>query len=437
MNNDIIYDVFISYEHESKTIADKICANLEKNSIRCWYAPRDVIGDYASSIVNAINKSKIFILILSSMSSKSPHVLNEIEIAYKLILEGKIQIIPFKVDNEEMSQAMEYYVKRLHWIDAVSTSVDEAINELIGKVKPLLNIPEESLENEHKKVRFSNKYFEETDEKEKRRLLTQTKIMSKFDLPIYNKIISGKENLVVLDVGSNDGRTIMDRLGNKDEVVKIIGLECNEQTVTRANISLAGTKAKLYTCDIEDEDFPEKLHTIMIENQITSFDIIHLSMIILHLKNPFKVLKNLRRVLKPGGLFYIMDIDDGFNIAYPDENKEFERVIKICNYLDSSGYRQSGRQIYSYLKKIGLQKITLEKQGINTIGMNYEERDALFNMYFSFIPEDFKIMATKSKLSKSEKEDLDWLLENYDCLEEKFHSDGFFFTLGILIYTAF
>jgi len=115
MNNETIYDVFISYEHESKMIADKICANLEKNTIRCWYAPRDVIGDYASSIVSAINKSKIFIVILSSNSSRSPHVLNEIEIAYKLILDGKIQIIPFKVDNEgsiSITPVFLFYIKK-------------------------------------------------------------------------------------------------------------------------------------------------------------------------------------------------------------------------------------------------------------------------------------------------------------------------------------
>ena len=53
-------DVFISYVHESKSIADNICAYLENNKIRCWYAPRDVIGDYATSIVEAISNSKIF-----------------------------------------------------------------------------------------------------------------------------------------------------------------------------------------------------------------------------------------------------------------------------------------------------------------------------------------------------------------------------------------
>ncbi len=36
------HDVFISYAHEDKAIADAICAKLEENKIRCWIAPRDI-----------------------------------------------------------------------------------------------------------------------------------------------------------------------------------------------------------------------------------------------------------------------------------------------------------------------------------------------------------------------------------------------------------
>ena len=72
-------DVFISYEHESKSIADNIVTVLEQNKIRCWYAPRDVIGDYATSIVEAIERCKIFVIILNVKSSNSIHCLNEVE----------------------------------------------------------------------------------------------------------------------------------------------------------------------------------------------------------------------------------------------------------------------------------------------------------------------------------------------------------------------
>ncbi|MCJ7625258.1 MAG: toll/interleukin-1 receptor domain-containing protein [Anaerolineaceae bacterium] len=36
------HDIFISYSSKDKIIADAAVAALEKNDIRCWYAPRDI-----------------------------------------------------------------------------------------------------------------------------------------------------------------------------------------------------------------------------------------------------------------------------------------------------------------------------------------------------------------------------------------------------------
>ncbi len=66
-----MHDVFISYEHESKSIADNIVSLLERNKICCWYVPPDVIGDHASSIVEAIEQAKVFILLLNENASNS------------------------------------------------------------------------------------------------------------------------------------------------------------------------------------------------------------------------------------------------------------------------------------------------------------------------------------------------------------------------------
>ena len=77
-------DVFISHHTQSslKTV-EAICNSLENQKIRCWYAPRDTIGTYASSISDAISKCKIFVLILNKESSYSQDVLNEINLAFE------------------------------------------------------------------------------------------------------------------------------------------------------------------------------------------------------------------------------------------------------------------------------------------------------------------------------------------------------------------
>ena len=37
------HDVFISHAHQDTPTAEAVCAALERNDIRCWIAPRDVI----------------------------------------------------------------------------------------------------------------------------------------------------------------------------------------------------------------------------------------------------------------------------------------------------------------------------------------------------------------------------------------------------------
>src|SRR5690554_2486803 len=268
-------EVFVSYEHESKVIADNIVAKLESHGIRCWYAPRDVIGDYATSIVDAITNSKVFILLLNGRASNSPHVLNEVEIAYKMILNNEIIILPFKINSDTLSMAMEYYVKRLHWIDAELSGMEASIKELLQKV---LKIIEPSKKYTKGVLINQSRNWDNENKQEIKRLSTQAKILSKFDMFAYNKAIVGKNSLKVLDVGSNNGSSILHRLGKRTEVTKIIGLEKIETLVNEANEQ--NEKLKCYLVDIDQELFEDELDNIMVQENIEKFDLIVCSLVL-------------------------------------------------------------------------------------------------------------------------------------------------------------
>lgn len=109
-------EVFISYSTEDSNIANAICHVVEENSIKCWMAPRDITGgrNYASEIVKAIKDVKIVLVIVSEKSSKSQHVLNEINIA----VENSKIILPFKIDASSVKDEFSYYLNKTHWIDA-------------------------------------------------------------------------------------------------------------------------------------------------------------------------------------------------------------------------------------------------------------------------------------------------------------------------------
>ena len=56
-----VRDAFISFSSNDKLTADAICAVLEKDKVRCWIAPRDVLPglNWAESIINGINCSRL------------------------------------------------------------------------------------------------------------------------------------------------------------------------------------------------------------------------------------------------------------------------------------------------------------------------------------------------------------------------------------------
>lgn len=428
-----MHDVFVSYEKETKTIADNIVNMLEQNGIRCWYAPRDVLGQYAVSIVNAIKKAKVFILILTGRSSKSNHVLNEVETAYKQIDESGLKILPFKTSDEILSDAMTYYIKRFHWIDAVSTDLDESINKLLTVTQNLLGIKPEN--KTVIKERDENKYFKADDEFELKRLKEQQKLLYKMSEDLFAEIKDNYNKPTILDVGSNDG-TMSHHIYQKLDAGLLIGLEYDKQIVQIANEKFNKKNMYFYQCDISTGELEKLIEEIMAEKKIEKFDILHISMVLLHLKNPFKILRILRKYIKSGGKIIIRDIDDGYNVAYPDEENIFKKAMNIIERNPRWGYRESGRQIYTLLKKIHCENIKQEKIGINTINMSFDEREALYHTYFGSILEDIEICIKEHPNNKQLIEDKKWLMENQDDMEYKFYQNSFYFLLGFVLFSA-
>lgn len=128
--------VFISYSSHDKTVADAACAALEAGGIGCWIAPRDVLPgkEYGGAIVEGIKQSALFVLILSSRSNQSPQVLREVE---RAVSNGK-PIIPFRVEDIELSSSMEYYVSSQHWLDAASPHMEAHLETLAVTAAALL-----------------------------------------------------------------------------------------------------------------------------------------------------------------------------------------------------------------------------------------------------------------------------------------------------------
>jgi len=133
-------DVFISYHTGSSAqTVRQICAALEGAGISCWYAPRNVEGDYASSIVRGINGCRVFLLILNRNSNISEDVRNEINCAFERFRRHEdITLLPFRMDDCVLSDAVFYYLGRIHIMDGSLPPEIQRIQELIDRISGIL-----------------------------------------------------------------------------------------------------------------------------------------------------------------------------------------------------------------------------------------------------------------------------------------------------------
>lgn len=140
-------DVFVSHHTSTSLhIVEGIVNKLESVGIRCWYAPRDTEDAYASSIARALESCAVFLLILNRPASESFHVLNEIDMVTKRLVKGEdVKILPFHVADDEIGADAQYYLGRLHWIDAMTPPMYKRVDELVERIARLLGKSDISL----------------------------------------------------------------------------------------------------------------------------------------------------------------------------------------------------------------------------------------------------------------------------------------------------
>ncbi len=139
------HQVFISYasdkndsnESKDRQAADMICSGLEAEGIRCWIAPCNIRpgDDWLDAIIDAIEKSKVVVLVFSANANNSKWVKDEI----KLAMDEEIKIITFRIENVSPIGTLKV-LKSLHWVDAYTPPLENHLDKLIEAVCSHLGI---------------------------------------------------------------------------------------------------------------------------------------------------------------------------------------------------------------------------------------------------------------------------------------------------------
>lgn len=464
MDEVVKYDLFICYRGEKGGV---LAANIyneillhSQNKIHPFFAPKCVKkgNNFYTACIREAGKVPLMLLILSNgffdgCSEPDDVVYREIKTAMENEATEFLPIVmqDFDFRSQELSKLFDEseidrikHVSALNFHDVYSFSAYEMLIPILRERIGIVDMSEQknlsplttAVKRKHISDATKKGYFSLENTNEIKRLNAQQQLLLDYDMDVYNKYIKDKSDLKVLDIGCSDGKALMARLGERDEVSRIIGVEYDEASVQKANERYKDSKAKFYHLDLEAEDFEEKLEYIMEENGIDKFDWINVLAVVSHLKTPFKVFKTLKKASKRGAVFFVRNIDDGMNMAYPDPDNEIKRAFDLLSKCETVGYRYSGRELFSLFTNLNFSTINLEKFGLSNVGMDYEQKTGFFDVIFRFIRNGINNAVKNHPDNLSLHAEKTWLDDRFDELEERFLTKETFINFGFLTYVA-
>jgi len=124
--------IFLSHASPDSGAAGRLAKEIEEAGFPCWMAPRDVPfgANFGEAIIDAIETTEVFVVLLSANANSSIHVSNEIERAVNY----RKTIIPVRLENVRPSRANELHLSARQWVDLFG---DETTKE--ANMRRLLN----------------------------------------------------------------------------------------------------------------------------------------------------------------------------------------------------------------------------------------------------------------------------------------------------------
>ncbi len=114
-DNNIVYDVFISYSSLDRDTAKSVCEFLESKGLKCFIDYRDIPhgSPWASVLPAAIRKSGIMVALCSLNYNRSLQVERELAQADK----NHVPLLPFRLTDTPYDGAKAFYFENLNWIN--------------------------------------------------------------------------------------------------------------------------------------------------------------------------------------------------------------------------------------------------------------------------------------------------------------------------------
>lgn len=266
----------------------------------------------------------------------------------------------------------------------------------------------------------------------------QEELFKPYEQPVYERVLD-RPGLLVLDIGSNDGTKTVQRLDYKN-VKTVIGLDHNRGLVDAAGKKYSGrcggTRFVFCVCDVERMDFETQLRACMKTENVPAFDVVHLSFILMHMKNPEKLLERLKHVLAPDGKLLIVDVDDDLSSLTPDRYGLFGEFKGMLARDPFAGDRTCGGRLPDILNRVGYSRIVGERDALCADQTEFRKKEEMFEVFCSYLAEDTAALRKREPANEDYVRWETWLGQNYERLRSAVMAGDTVFSIGIRMITA-
>jgi SAM-dependent methyltransferase len=144
-----------------------------------------------------------------------------------------------------------------------------------------------------------------------------------------------------------------------------------------------------------------------------TFDAVIARLLFSHLPDPEAALVELRRVLRPGGRLFVIDVDDGWVLLLDPEPPHLYEIVAALGHqtAERGGNRTIGRRLPRLLAKAGFDGLALDVVALHTLIDGAETTDVIGAM------ETLEQLANAGLISKSVFVDVRDYTERFECGE--------------------
>ena len=139
-------EVFVSYSSQDHAQVSKIIERLRKAGVSVWMDEGgiDAATLWSEAIVEAINESKVLIMMVSKHSTDSANVVKEVMLAS----ESSKTILPVYLEPADIPTRLKYQLTGIQHSEAYSLAPDELLDELLrGLAKNGVTVPGYEMSN--------------------------------------------------------------------------------------------------------------------------------------------------------------------------------------------------------------------------------------------------------------------------------------------------